>query len=97
MPDVMTEIHEFDARAAEYVLGTLDAGERAHAHVLLGGDDSFVAKVKEWERRLGELHLMVEPVEPERQVWERVKTKIGGFDSPPLVGPLASNLPPHWA
>ena len=90
MPDVMTEVHEFDALAAEYVLGTLDAGERAHALVLLGSNANFAAKVKDWERRLGELHLMVEPVEPEWQVWERVRDKIGGFDSNPFLGPPAA-------
>src|SRR2546426_12229996 len=90
MPDVMND-DEFDARAAEYVLGTLDADERAQAHVLLGSDDNFAAKVKEWERRLGELHLMVEPVEPGRQVWERVKAKIGGFDANPIGRPPAAD------
>jgi hypothetical protein len=80
----MTEVHELDALAAEYVLGTLDAPERAHSLLLLGSNDTFAAKVKEWERRLGELHLMVEPVEPEWQVWERVRAKIGGFESIPF-------------
>lgn len=91
MSDVMTEVHEFDALAAEYVLGTLPAPERAHAHVLLGSNDGFAAKVKAWERRLGELHLMVEPVEPEWQVWERVRTKIGGFETNPFFGPPAAD------
>src|SRR5437764_12734417 len=98
----MTEGHEYGARAAEYVLGTLDTAERAEARALLGGDDKFAVQVKEWERRLGELHLMVEPVEPEWQVWERVKTKIGGFDATPAFEPPAadqieaesSSLPP---
>jgi hypothetical protein len=83
MSDVMND-EEFDALAAEYVLGTLDAGERTHAQALLGSNQGFVTKVKEWEGRLGELHLMVEPVEPDWQVWERVKTKIGGFESNPF-------------
>src|SRR5258708_13639304 len=82
---------ELDALAAEFVLGTLDTGERAHAHVLLGTEDNFVTKVKAWERRLGELHLMVEPVEPDKQVWERVKTKIGGFVAKPAVNPPAAH------
>src|SRR5207244_4342989 len=98
----MTEGHEFGARAAEFVLGTLDTAERAEARALLGGDDKFSVQVKEWERRLGELHLMVEPVEPESQVWERVKTRIGGFDAPPVfeppaaeqIAPESSPLPP---
>ena len=83
MPDDVNE-HEFDAHAAEYVLGTLDASERAHTHVLLGIDDGFAARVKRWERRLGELHVMVEPVDPDWRVWERIKDKIGGFQSNPF-------------
>ena len=83
MPDDVNE-HEFDALAAEYVLGTLDASERAHTHVLLGIDDGFAARVKMWERRLGELHVMVEPVDPDWRVWERIKDKIGGFQSNPF-------------
>jgi hypothetical protein len=88
----MTEVHELDALAAEYVLGTLDAPERAHSLLLLGSNDTFAAKVKEWERRLGELHLMVEPVEPEWQVWERVRAKIGGFESIPYFKPPAADM-----
>ena len=65
-----------DALAAEFVLGTLDSDERAHAQSLLGADEEFQAKVKVWERRLGELHLMVEPVEPDGQIWERIKAKM---------------------
>jgi hypothetical protein len=65
-----------DALAAEYVLGTLDADERKQAQALLGTDEGFVAKVKQWERRLGELHLMVEPVEPDGKIWERIKAKM---------------------
>jgi hypothetical protein len=65
-----------DGMAAEYVLGTLDLDERRAAQVLLAEDTEFAAKVKLWERRLGELHLMVEPVEPDGQVWQRIKAKL---------------------
>lgn len=65
-----------DALAAEYVLGTLDADERTAAKRLLAEDAAFAAKVKVWERRLGELHLMVEPVEPESGIWQRIKAKL---------------------
>jgi hypothetical protein len=65
-----------DALAAEYVLGTLDADERTAARRLLAEDAAFATKVKVWERRLGELHLMVEPVEPESGIWQRIKAKL---------------------
>jgi anti-sigma-K factor RskA len=75
MPEVMSG-GDTDALAAEYVIGTLDSDERAHAQTLLAADESFLTKVKLWERRLGELHLMVEPVEPDAQIWERIKGKM---------------------
>ncbi len=76
MSQVMSSVGDTDALAAEYVLGTLDSDERAMAHGLLAEDEAFVAKVKLWERRLGELHLMVEPVEPEKMIWERIRAKM---------------------
>jgi hypothetical protein len=76
-----------DALAAEYVLGTLDPEERTQARALLEIDQEFVAKVRLWERRLGELHLMVEPVEPEGKIWERIKAKMPEFKPSPDVSP----------
>jgi hypothetical protein len=74
-----------DALAAEYVLGTLDSDERSQAQALLAADESFVAKVKQWERRLGELHLMVEPVEPDGKIWDRIKTKVPAVPPSPEI------------
>jgi anti-sigma-K factor RskA len=59
--------------AAEYVLGTLDAEERAQAEALMLVDTVFAASVRGWERRLGELTTMVAPVEPPAPLWERIK------------------------
>lgn len=63
-----------DLLAAEFVLGTLDAEERSRSHALLKSDPAFIAMVRIWERRFGELHLMVEPVEPDAKLWERIKS-----------------------
>ena len=38
--------------AAEYVLGTLDADERADVQALIASDPVFAQSVREWERRL---------------------------------------------
>jgi hypothetical protein len=67
---------ETEALAAEYVLGTLDFEERNGAESLRVRDPEFAAKVKIWERRLGELHLMVEPVEPDPEIWSRIAAKL---------------------
>jgi anti-sigma-K factor RskA len=65
-----------DALAAEYVLGTLSADEREDAEALLRLDPGFARAVRQWERRLGELNVMVEAVEPAPEVWEKIKSQI---------------------
>jgi hypothetical protein len=72
----MSELDYMDALAAEYVLGTLDVEERTQARTLLGADEAFAAKVQLWERRFGDLHLMVEPVEPDSAIWVRIRAKM---------------------
>ena len=79
MSDVIKD-DDTDVIAAEFVLGTLDADERTRAKVLLDLDHGFRGMVRMWERRFGELHLMVEPVEPAPQVWERIKLKISDIE-----------------
>jgi anti-sigma-K factor RskA len=80
-----------DALAAEYVLGTLSADEREHAEALLTLDPGFAASVRQWERRLGELNVMVEAVEPPPEVWDKIKAEIG-MASPPSDAPITPPL-----
>ncbi len=77
-----------DALAAEYVLGTLSAEEREHAEALLAIDSGFAELVRQWERRLGELNVMVEAVEPPPAVWEKIRAEIGSAEAP-LMTPEA--------
>src|SRR5262249_17589225 len=72
----MSELDHMDALPAEYVRGGPVFGARAGARTLLGGDPTFAAKVRLWEGRFGELHLMVEPVEPDSSIWVRIKAKL---------------------
>ena len=72
----MSELDHMDALAAEYVLGTLDFEEREQARTLLEADAAFAGKVESWERRFGDLCLMVEPVEPDSAIWPRIKAKM---------------------
>jgi anti-sigma-K factor RskA len=65
-----------EALAAEYVLGTLDADERAQAEALMLIDPGFTAVVRGWERRLGELNAMVAPVEPVPALWDRIRAQV---------------------
>ena len=94
--------------AAEYVLGTLSSEERGHAEALRSFDPKFESSVQQWERRLGELNVMVEAVEPPPAIWDKVKAQTGSIEveksnnsqeerAPPLstVAALASHLPPE--
>jgi anti-sigma-K factor RskA len=74
----MIEDEDQEALAAEYVLGTLDADERAQAAALCTADPNFARMVDAWERRLGELNTMVVPVEPPPQVWDRIIGQVAG-------------------
>ncbi len=87
MSESMIAAGDWDTVAAEYVLGTLEADERSAAKSLLAEDEGFAGKVKVWERRLGELHLMVEPVEPEPDIWQRIKAKLPVQPDPVIALP----------
>ena len=65
-----------DIRAAEYVLGTLGPAEREEAQAMLAFDPVFAALVRDWERRLGELHALADSLEPPAAVWDAIKAKL---------------------
>jgi hypothetical protein len=50
--------------------------------------------VQFWERRLGELHTMVEPVEPEPGLWLRIKARMTEPQAEPVSLPEPQNLEP---
>jgi anti-sigma-K factor RskA len=84
------------ALAAEYALGTLDAGERAQVETMMAVDTEFTAIVRAWEYRLGVLNQMVGSIEPRPIVWENIKAAIGHSteSQAPLVLPEAPPAPP---
>jgi len=93
MPGILNE-DDLSTLAAEYVIGTLDPDERARANALLDLDEGFRALVRAWERRLGELHLMVEPVEPDGQIWDRIRDRLGvRAPAPPPFAPQVAATP----
>src|SRR6185295_13891142 len=83
------------ALAAEYALGTLDAGERAQVETMMAVDTEFTAIVRAWEYRLGVLNQMVGSIEPRPIVWENIKAAIGHSteSQAPLVLPEAPEPP----
>jgi hypothetical protein len=92
MSDVVSN-DELNALAAEYVLGTLDYEERKGANALLEVDPTFRGVVRIWERRFGDLHLMVESVEPDPQLWVRIKPKMAGIEQIAPAIPSSAEVP----
>jgi anti-sigma-K factor RskA len=79
------------ALAAEYALGTLDAGEREQVETMMSVDRDFTAMVEAWQHKLGVLNQMVGSVEPRPEVWDRIKSATG------LAEPQAPLLLPEAA
>ena len=77
---------EMDALAGEYVLGTLDAAERADAENRMARDASFAALVRQWEGRLASLSDGVAPVAPPDHVRGAILRRIAGDD--PQASPV---------
>lgn len=67
-----------EMRAAEYVLGTLDAGERAAFELERTIDPATEAAARAWERRLAPLARAVPEVEPDAGVWQAIAGRMAG-------------------
>ena len=82
------------ALAAEYALGTLDAGERTQVETMMAVDTEYAAIVHAWEYRLGALNQMVGSIEPRPVVWENIKAAIGtGQQAPsPAAEPVVAEV-----
>ena len=97
-PEPMGQPEELtaDIWAAEYVLGTLGSAERAEAQAVLAVDPAFAALVRDWERRLGELHALADSFEPPAAVWDAIKAKLPATaQSAPFRLPDIPLLPPR--
>lgn len=83
------------ALAAEYALGTLDAGERAQVETMMAVDEAFADIVQAWCHRLGVLNQMVGNIEPRPVVWENIRSEIARTAvAPEPPAPSAVALPP---
>jgi anti-sigma-K factor RskA len=61
-----------DLIAGEYVLGTLEAGERAAAEEFAAKEPGFAAAVIAWERRFAPLNDLIVAVEPAMDIWPNI-------------------------
>ncbi len=93
----MNENPDKEVLAAEYVLGTLDADERGQAQRMMSSDPGFAATVRAWERRLGELNVLVAPVEPPPHILERIKARMSGAEPPAEEAPAPDPTAPAEA
>jgi anti-sigma-K factor RskA len=73
----MTYSEDHIALAAEYVLGTLAADERALVETMMIVDPGFHEVVEAWDRKLAPLQQMVAPIEPPPHLWENIKAAAG--------------------
>lgn len=73
----MTDADDIDMLAAEYVLGTLDARERAAAEASLAADPDFARTVGAWTARLGPLQSLSRPLAPPPGLWPKIMARLG--------------------
>ena len=65
-----------DMEAAEYVLGTLPADERARFAARLSSDQEAKAAVERWQRHFAALATSAEPVTPSPKVWDALRDRM---------------------
>jgi anti-sigma-K factor RskA len=75
----MTDEPDIDMLAAEYVLGTLPADERAAVALRLAHDKPLAAAIAAWEMRLAPLSETVAAREVPSHIWDRIVARIDGL------------------
>lgn len=80
--------------AADYVLGTLSAGQRIDVEERLPKDAMLRTAVQQWETKLQPLTQLVEPVEPSPALWHRIENSL---PAKPRAAPATQqNGLSHW-
>jgi len=79
----MAEPKDLEGLAAEYVLGTLDRGEREDVEQAIPADSELAGLVAGWERRLIPLALALEPVTAPPHLRDKVMAAISGSAAAP--------------
>lgn len=78
--------------AAEFVLGTLDASERAQVRQRMRAEPAFAGLVRHWEHRLNPLHELTAPIAPPPELWRII---LADLPAPPPAAkaPAGPKLP----
>jgi anti-sigma-K factor RskA len=85
---------ERDVLAGEYVLGVLDAQQRAAAEQRIASDPAFAAEVAFWENRFMALAEQIAPVPVPDYVWARISSALGFGPAP--RAPVAPDRASFW-
>jgi anti-sigma-K factor RskA len=73
--------HDIDSLAGEYVLGTLDAQQRAQVQKRLEREADLRKAVDDWEIRLLSLTDLAEPVTPHASLWSRIDQSLDALSA----------------
>ena len=79
----MIDEDDIDGLAGEYVLGTLDAGERASVAARRLREPALNAAIQSWERRLAALSEAVPAVTPPAGLLPKIEARLDGVDVAP--------------
>jgi anti-sigma-K factor RskA len=79
----MIDADDIDGLAGEYVLGTLDAGERASVAARRSREPALNAAIQSWERRLAALSEAVPAVTPPSGLLPKIEARLDGVDVAP--------------
>src|SRR3989337_4533945 len=79
----MTDADDIDGLAGEYVLGTLDASERAAVAAGRLREPQLDTAIQDWERRLAPLNDMAAAVVPPPGILAKIQARILGTNTPP--------------
>ncbi|MBP54274.1 anti-sigma factor [Marinobacter sp.] len=77
----MTDRDDLDMLAAEFVLGTLDARERAAVAVRRQSEPDLDEMITAWERRLSALADEVTPVTPDPELYQQIEQHIDALET----------------
>ena len=88
----MTDPDDRDLLAAEYVLGTLDADERASVAARLPADAGLAGAVAAWEDRLAPLAAASPDLAPPAALRDAVMARLFGPDLAPATAPAVVDL-----
>lgn len=86
----MSEAEDIDMLAAEYVLGTLSAGERASVTLRRHSEAPLAAAIEAWERRLSPLTEAFAPREAPSSVWPAIEERIDALTSGAGLNPFVA-------